>query len=406
MQNQNIVMLCQQSWESGIDTNARNLARELSQQNRVLYLDLPLDLNTLLRTFRTPATRARLGQVLIPRPPEPVAPNLWVSTPDIVGLSINWLAAGRVFNALNRLNSWLLARSIRRATRALGFDSYSLLLDGLIFQGLELPRLLRPQRFIYYLRDYMITVPYFRRHGPAAEAGLLRRADVVVTNSAHLRDYALRHTPRSYDIGQGCVLTRYQSAAAHPEPADLAAVPRPRLGFTGYLTALRLDEALLLAIARQRPQWSLVLVGPQDEAFAASALHGLPNVYFPGNKAPDELPAYLHHFDVCLNPQLINDITMGNYPLKVDEYLAMGRPVVATRTRAMAMFAPYTYLGHGPAQWLPLLEKALAEAGPVPVADRIAFARSHTWAASTRALYAAVADCAAPVLADHSLINC
>ena len=113
-------------------------------------------------------------------------------------------------------------------------------------------------------------------------------------------------------------------------------------------------------------------------------------MYFLGNKAPDELPAYLQHFDVCINPQLINEITMGNYPLKVDEYLAMGRPVVATATRGMDMFAPHAYLAHVPADWLSLLDQALHQAGPSAAADRIAFARGHTWAASTQALYQAL----------------
>lgn len=406
MKHQNIVMLCQQSWDSGIDTNARNLARELARQNKVLYVNMPLNVKTLLQSYRKPGTRNQVRHLLTGRPPEQVAPNLWVYTPDIVGLSINWLASRRLFTAFNRVNSQLLARCIRVAAQAVEFGSYSLLQDGLIFQGLELPRLLKPKQFIYYLRDYMIAVPYFQRHGPWAEARLMREADVVVANSAYLSDYARQHTPRSYDIGQGCVLTRYRADAPYPVPADLASVPGPRIGFTGYLTSLRLDVNLLLAIALERPQWSLVLVGPQDETFATSPLHALPNVYFLGNKSPDELPAYLHHFDVCINPQVINEITAGNYPLKVDEYLAMGRPVVATHTRAMEMFAPYAYLGRGPTDWLPLLERALAEAGPAPAADRIAFARSHTWAASTQALYDALeAPRSAPPRPDAAAIS-
>ena len=390
MKHQNIIMLCQQSWDSGIDTNARNLAKELARHNRVLYVSLPLDINTVLRTHREPATRNRLRHVLAPRPPRPVAANLWVSAPDMVGLSINWLSSRRLFAALNRFNSKLLARNMQQAARAVGFDSYVLLQDGLIFQGLELPRLLRPRQFVYYLRDYMIAVPYFQRHGPWAEAALMQQADVVVANSAYLGDYARQHNPHSYDIGQGCVLSLYQAQARYLVPADLAAVPGPLIGYTGYLTGLRLDIELLLTIARQRPQWSLVLVGPEDEAFAASALHALPNVYFLGQKSPDELAAYLHYCDVCINPQLINEITMGNYPLKIDEYLAMGKPTVATATRGMDMFAPHAYLAHAPADWVALLGRALYEAGPSTAADRIAFAHGHTWAASTQALYQAL----------------
>lgn len=390
MKNQNIVMLCQQSWDLGIDTSARNLAKELARQNRVLYVNTPLNILTLLREYQAPSVRARLPHLLHPRLPIQAEQNLWVYTPDLLELSANWLSSRRLFKVLNRVNSRLLARSIRRATHHIGFEPYTLLQDGLIFQGLELPRLLQPQRFVYYLRDYMVAVPYFQRHGPWIEEALLQRADMVVTNSEYLNDYAQQYNPRSYNIGQGCVLTRYQADISYPLPNDLRVIPGPRIGFTGYLTSLRLDADLLVTIARQRPHWSLVLVGPQDEAFENSELHKLPNVYFLGNKSPDELPAYLYHFDVCINPQLVNEITVGNYPLKVDEYLAMGKPVVATYTRAMEMFAPYVYLPREPKDWLHLLERALAEAGPSSAADRIAFARSHTWAASAQALYSAL----------------
>ncbi|TDN36346.1 glycosyltransferase [Hymenobacter sp. UV11] len=391
MKHQNIIMLCQQNWELGIETNARNLAYELARQNSVLYINMPLDFNTVLQRYREPVIWERLRQLFTQPTPKQVGSNLWVFTPNILGLSINWLASKKLFKVLNRFNSQLLARSISRAVRSLKFDSYYLLQDGLIFQGLELPRLLQPKKSIYYLRDYMIAVPYFRRHGPWAEQQLMRQADIVVTNSAYLNDYARQYTPRSYNIGQGCVLTRYQADGTYALPPDLAAVPHPRIGYTGYLTSLRLDLDLLLTLARQRPHWSLVLVGPEDEAFRHSPLHQLPNVFFLGRKKPDELPAYLHYFDVCINPQLINDITIGNYPLKVDEYLAMGRPVVATHTRAMEMFADHVYLAADAPAWLAALEQALADNGPSSVANRVGFANSHTWAASTQALYDALA---------------
>ena len=392
MRNQDIVMLCQQGWELAIDCNAKNIARELARQNRVLYVNMPLDINTVLRNRNHPEVRSKI-QVLRGLAPGLVQaePNLWVYTPDVLCLSINWLGSRRVFKLLNMLNSRLLAGSIRRATQAVGFASYYLFLDGIIFQGLELPRLLRPRCFIYYLRDYMLTVPYFRRHGPWAEAQLLRQADVVVANSVYLNDYAHQHNPQhSHYIGQGCVLARYQAHRPYPVPADVAAVPQPIIGYTGLLTTLRLDMNLLLALARRRPAWSLVLVGPEDEHFQQSPLHSLPNVYFLGRKAPEELPAYLSHFDVCINPQAVNEVTVGNYPLKIDEYLAMGKPVVATHTRTMELFQDHVRLARSEDEWIALLETALTGHDDARSQAGIAFAQSHTWTASVEHLYDAL----------------
>ena len=391
MERENIIMLCQQDWGLKLGTNARNLAREFARHNRVLYVNVPLDVNTLLKGFGRPDVRQRF-RILLGLAPglTYVEPNVWLCTPDCLALSINWLTSNRLFSVFNKLNAWLLARSIRKAGRTLGFDAPYLLLDGLIFQGTELKRLLKPRKFIYYLRDYMATVPYFRRHGPRAEALLLQRADVVAANSAYLNDYARQENPQSYDIGQGCVLAHYQAETPHEVPADLAIVPRPRIGYTGYLTSVRLDLDLLLTLARKRPDYHLVLVGPEDADFRHSPLHDLPNVHFLGNKAPEQLPAYVQHFDVCINPQAVNSVTQGNYPLKIDEYLAMGRPVVATRTRTMEVFADYAYLAGNQYEWLAQLAQVLVAPDAARAARGVALAQSHTWAASVAKLYAAV----------------
>jgi len=393
MKDQNIIMVCQQNWDLGIGSNAKNLAKEFAKQNQVLYVNIPLDVNTLLRGYRKPEVRKKLRVVLGQTPGlAQVEPNLWVYTPDTLCLSVNWLASKPLFSALNTLNSKLLAASIRKATRTLGFSTYYLFQDGIVFHALDLPRQLQPLKFVYYLRDYMLTVPYFRRHGPWVEAQVMKQADLVVSNSAYLNDYAQQHNPQhSRYIGQGCVLALYQASQKHTLPPSLAGIPHPIIGYTGSLTGLRLDINLLLAIARSHPEWSLVLVGPEDPDFQQSDLHSLPNVHFLGRKAPEELPAYVSHFDVCINPQVINEVTVGNYPLKIDEYLAMGKPVVATHTRTMELFAQHVYLAAGEQQWMEQLTQALHEQSPTTLAtSRIAFAQSHTWAASVDLLYAAL----------------
>lgn len=392
MNNQNIIILAQQNWETTIGTNPRNLAREFARTNRVLYVNMPLDVNTVLRGHREPDVKKRL-RVLLGQTEGLVQaePNVWVYTTGVLLMSVNWLASRSLFTALNQFNARWLARSIRKAARAAGFDSYYLLQDGLIFPGLELKRLLKPKQFIYNLRDYVMAVPYFQRHGPWLEAALMKQADVVAANSAYLRDYARQHNPHSYDIGQGCVLSQYRADAEYARPVDLPATHRPTIGYTGYLTEIRLDLDLLLTIALRRPQWNLVLIGPEDEAFQQSPLHKLPNVFFLGSKAPQQLAAYLHYFDICINPQIVNEITIGNYPLKIDEYLAMGKPVVATTTRAMEMFADYVYLATGPEEWLEQLETALASHTATQSEAGIAFTQGHTWEVSVGLLYDALA---------------
>ena len=152
------------------------------------------------------------------------------------------------------------------------------------------------------------------------------------------------------------------------------------------------SEAILqckLDIARSLPEISLVLVGPVDSVFANSQLRLLNNVYFLGLKPPDQAAAYIHQFTVCINPQSVNPLTMGNYPRKIDEYLASGKPVVATATAAMEMFRAFTELCNSKEEFVLAIRKLVNR----PDTDfgkssdeRRNFALTHSWENSIGAL--------------------
>ena len=78
-------------------------------------------------------------------------------------------------------------------------------------------------------------------------------------------------------------------------------------------------------------------------------------------KKPEQTAAYIHHFDVCINPQQVNPLTIGNYPRKIDEYLASGKPVVATATQAMEMFREYVSLCQTKEEYVVSIRKLLDE---------------------------------------------
>jgi len=126
-----------------------------------------------------------------------------------------------------------------------------------------------------------------------------------------------------------------------------------------------------------------VLIGPIDELFQTRDLSHRRNIHFLGYKPPELLPAYTQHFDVCINPQVVNDVTRGNYPRKIDEYLAMGKPVVVTATDSMELFEPYVWLCKTKTDFVEKIAKILGEPAKYMSeqerARRISFALTHTW---------------------------
>ena len=115
------------------------------------------------------------------------------------------------------------------------------------------------------------------------------------------------------------------------DPADQAALPHPRLGFYGVIDE-RFDTALIAEVARRRPEWALVLLGPVVK-LEESELPRAANIHYLGMKTYAELPAYLAHWDVALMPFARNAATEFISPTKTPEYLAAGVPVVSTAIR-------------------------------------------------------------------------
>jgi glycosyltransferase involved in cell wall biosynthesis len=216
------------------------------------------------------------------------------------------------------------------------------------------------------------------------EVQLLRRADQVIVHSARLLEKKGGINPHTTLVPNGVDYAGFATPQA--EPADLASVPRPRIGYVGVIKK-QLDLALLVRVAHARPDWSLVMVGPighvSGKEQALADLRALPNVHFLGTKHLDALPGYVQQMDVCLMCYEINDYTKYICPLKLHEYLAAGRPSVASPIEAVLDHADVVTIARTDEQWLSGIASALAPSasGQAEVARRQARAQLYDWGA-------------------------
>lgn len=380
MKNKDIIIVGQQPWDTDIGSNCKNIALEMSKYNRVLYVNSPLDRITLYRNKSDPRIQKRINVI---RDKEEglvkIKDNLWNYYPDCLVESINWIDSPFLFQQLNKRNNKKLALSIKKAIAALFLKDYILFNDNEIFKGFYLNKYLNPDISVYYSRDYMVGVDYWKKHGERLEPILIGNNDLCLANSTFLADYCKQFNPNSFYVGQGCEIGAFIEGLNSRKPDDLLGIKRPIIGYVGSLNSERLDIDIILSLANDFPDFSIVLVGPQDQVFSTSSLHGLKNVFFLGAKAEVDLPAYINAFDVCINPQLVNEITIGNYPRKIDEYLAMGKPVVATKTKTMESFANHVYLAEKGTNYPDLIRKAIFDNNESISSERRQFASTHTW---------------------------
>ncbi len=380
IKGRDIIIVGQQPWDISIGSNCKNIALEWSKYNRVLYVNSPLDRITKYRDKSDPRIVKRIAVIQgdVPNLIE-VEDNLWNFYPDVIIESINWIKPQNIFEYFNKRNNIIFSTSILKAIKELGFKNYILFNDNDIFRSFHLKSLLNPAVSIYYSRDYMLAVDYWKLHGLKLEPELIADSDICVANSTYLADYCRKYNPNSFFVGQGCELDIFIKSEEYPKPLDMQLIKAPIIGYVGALQSIRLDINIIQYIALEKPEWSIVLVGPEDDEFKSSALHQLSNVHFLGSKDPSTLPAYINEFDLCINPQIINQVTIGNYPRKIDEYLAVGKPVVATKTEAMHIFKDYCYLAESKYDFVKMIEEGITKNSLDMKKSRRHFASTHTW---------------------------
>jgi glycosyltransferase involved in cell wall biosynthesis len=215
-----------------------------------------------------------------------------------------------------------------------------------------------------------------------AEKQLIAAVNQVFIISPGLLEKKGAINPYTAFVPEGVNYQAYATPVA--EPSDLATIPHPRIGYTGWIKK-QLDCSLILHLTERHPEWSFVFVGgrsPHPEIVAPmQELYRRRNVYFLGAKSTTELAYYPQHFDVCIMPYTSNAYTQYIYPLKLHEYLASGRPTVGTRIRSLEGFAYVVALASTSDEWSTALNRALSPSSNTAESRtaRQAVARQHDW---------------------------
>jgi glycosyltransferase involved in cell wall biosynthesis len=351
-------------------TSNHHVLRELARTRRVLWLNSLATRTPKLSSGRDLGKiRRKLAEFT--RGPQNVENDLWVFTPLVLPLP-----ASRVARAVNRQ---ILRATIRGLRLRLGIDRFELW-TFLPNTG-DYVGTLGEDRAVYYCVDEWSLFSYLdRAETEAAERRLLERVDAVFAINHALADAKRQVNPATFVSPHGVDHALFARALdpALAVPADLAALPRPRIGFYGTLRDW-VDFELLAHVARARPAWSIALLG--QVLCDVSAVRGLPNVHLLGQKRHEELPAYCKGFDAGMIPYRIDERMKFVNPLKLREYLSAGVPVVSTPVHEVVRYAHLCRVAGTPEAFVAALDDAIAEADPATRRSRSSAMAKETWSA-------------------------
>lgn len=301
-------------------------------------------------------------------------PNLFVFSPIVLPLPYS-----RIARWLNR--TWLV-HSIRRWMRAVGFARpvvWTFLPTPLAH---ELIGHLDPALTIYYCIDDLASSSPEARRITSSEVAMFQKADLVFVTSEKLRARAAQTSPHVHFFPFGVRFHSFEEARLAPRntPADLAALTRPIVGYVGGMHQW-IDQDLVVDVARRLPHVTFAFVGPEQCDLAR--LRACANIVLLGGKPHASLPAYIREFAVGIVPYRLSDYTSNVYPTKLNEYLSMGIPVVATDLIEIRRFN----IDHGEVvaiaanadAFAAAIERTLASPQADQAERRIEVARSNSW---------------------------
>ena len=253
------------------------------------------------------------------------------------------LPLDRTFDWVKNVNESMVRGRVISVARELRLHDYLLWFS--YYDSLGLDRT-ESTRFKVYdcIDDWSEFRQAYRDRLPEMEARLVKESQVVFATSRRLYEGKHRLNPHTYLVPNGVDFEHFSRPAGLTVPPALQDVQHPTIGYSGAISWW-VDLELVEAVARKRPDWSFVFVGPVKEGIR---LPRLANVRFVGQVPYEAVPSYLSVFDVCLIPFRQTRLIESVDPIKVYEYLATGKPIVSTPLPQVERFRPFVEIVEGP----------------------------------------------------------
>lgn len=370
-------------WDGDTSSASLALAKVLSRTNPVYYIDFPYTYTDFWRERKQPAVMRRKRSLLrgkdFLRSADGYSKNMLVATPKLV-LPFYSIPPGPMYNMVSHHNNKVVSRMVNEIIREKGIKDYLFLNSFNPSYLASVRTYLNPTLSIYQSRD---AIEQTHQHSIGREDDCVRNYDLTIATSKQIcrnierrTGYKANYLPNGGDIQ----LFRTAMEKALPMPTELQHIQTPIIGYTGAVCQ-RIDYELVVKLAEANRDKTIVFVGPRrDKQYTDIDLDSIPNLLFTGPKKLDELPAYLKHFDCTIIPFRYNDLTAGIYPLKINEYLAAGKPVVTTAfSEDVAAFEHQVYLTSTHDDFLKAIDNAIDDNSTAKQQKRLKAASQNSW---------------------------
>lgn len=361
------------AWDTPYVKSTIELISRLSATHRVIFIDYHYTWKDILNHPNAPKKRLLGIKNGIHEEKTPYGTVEVVSLPPV--LPINWINNSTVFKRLAKLNGWWLRRSIRKVKAQLGISNFTLINAFNPIYGLITRKAWKAKKTIYYCYDEIAGTQWAGKHGPKYEASFAKQADMIITTSKQLQKEKSKYNSNCHLVPNGVNLDIFQ----HPK---ISTQKTKTLGYIGAVDD-RIDFDLIHHISQAMPDYQIDIYGPMKVVLPRLIVD---RVKFHGAIPQEALPAKISQMDACLIPFVKNDLTAAIYPLKVNEYLAMGKPVISTDFADLSDFKQKISISKNHDGFVSLIKKEIRYNNRLKAQARIDFAKGNSWDERARML--------------------
>lgn len=390
-----IIIFALARWDGPYSSTAFSLAKEFSKNHRVFYVDNPVTLKYFFTNFNSPQIKSRRRHLLrfktlIRRLDFPEG-ELIAVTPRLT-VPINFLPKGFLHNFLTRVNDAIVFSSLKELLRKFDVKNYLFINCFNPFYLTRFPEYFRPVLSAYISVDDIRYSHHICKHGERMENATVKMADVTFTTSVELKRLKGKVSSNVFHLPNAADVSLFKTSHDDlPCPTEVDQINKPVIIYTGHIDQ-RLDYTLLIHVIDSSPEYVFLFVGPVsigDDNL--NALKKFQNVIFAGRKDIKELPAYLKYSSCAIIPFKCNDLMKSIYPLKVNEYLAAGKPVVSTPfSDDIRQFSKVIALTQDASGFTTAIKQAVMSDSLEKVEDRLKFVESNTWESRVALFWATV----------------
>ncbi|WP_296622218.1 glycosyltransferase [Marivirga sp.] len=371
-------------WDGQYASTAFSIAEEFSnRQKKVYYVENPLTLKDIFLNIHKNEIIRRLPALFLGiKSTYEIKENLIAVTPSAV-LPINWMPRGNMYSLLSKFNNSLFQKSISKIIKEEKLRNYIIYNSFNPFYNFNSTASGR-KLSIYQSVDDISQSEYIKKHGASLEKTYAKSADLILTTSSHLKKKLRKYNQNTHLVANAANVRLFNKAldenGSINKTESILDDYKAVIGYVGNICH-RINYKLLLNIADRYPKYLLLMVGPVNANNPdLQKLKKYKNVFFTGSKKPTELIPYLRRMDCSIIPFLKNKLTKSIYPLKINEYLAAGLPVITTNfSEDIKSFKEVIYLSENEEEFVHHIQKAIAENTTTLIQNRTSFVAANNW---------------------------